>query len=338
MIDIPTPAQHSGDEYPFLDTLLRDALPEMKLALGELIDRENSRALPGRYARLLPETTLVITVRPDAAEALAPVAATVERELTDSCTRHGSLYDRSYRVQLRRSEDPDAPLYRVAAHAGHDAGDDAMAAGPDAEHARSGAAEHPATPHGDLPAVEADREGATQAAPLPVSDPDATRIEDVGPPTWQPGRWLLVVEDDEGDQREVFRLTDPFATIGRRSDDPELSTTFALAGAPHVSRRQLAILWQERDGAPGFRVYNLGLNALHLPSLDLPGAHVGRGGLRLEEIPEAHVGWAPPGVPLRIGDSGPTLRIEEVPEPEEPDQIEEMGEPEDADPDATRYE
>lgn len=313
MIDITPPSGHSGDQYPFLDTLLRDALPEIKLALGELIDRENARSLPGKYARLLPETTLVVTLRPDAAEALAPVAQSIESELTDSCTRHGSLYDRTYRVQLRRSEDPDSPLYRVAAHAGH-GGDPA--------------------PHGDLPAVEADREGSTESAPLPVSDPDATRIEEVGPPTWQPGRWILLVEDEDGEQREAFRLTDPFITVGRKSDDPQLRTTVALSDVPHVSRRQLAMVWEERDGAPGFRIYNLGLNSVHLPAQQVAGAHVGKGPLQLESVPEPSTGWVPPGVPLRIGDHGPLLRIEEVPEPEP----EEGEEPEAEDPEATQFE
>lgn len=315
MIDVTPPDHHSGDQYPFLDTLLRDALPEIKLALGELIDRENARALPGRYARLLPETILAVTLRPDAAEALAPVAATVERELTDSCTRHGSLYDRTYRVQLRRSEDPDAPLYRVAAHAGHQPG---------------------GAPHADLPAVEADREGSTEGAPLPLADPDATRIEDVGPPTWQPGRWILLVEY-EGERREAFRLTDPFITVGRRSDDPQLRTTVALSEVPHVSRRQLALLWEERDGAPGFKLYNLGLNTLHLPGQDLPGAQVGKGPLALESIEEPHVGWVPPGVPFRIGDAGPELRVEEVPEPAEPEDQEDGDGGAEVDPDATRH-
>lgn len=309
MIDVTPADGHSGDRYPFLDTLLRDALPEIKLALGELIDRENARSLPGKYARLLPETVLIVTLRPDAAEALAPVAPSIEAELTDSCTRHGSLYDRSYRVQLRRSEDPDSPLYRVAAHAGH-------AADP--------------APHGDLPAVAADREGSTESAPLPVSDPDATRIEEIGPPTWQPGRWLLLVEDEAGEQREAFRLTDPFVTVGRKTDDPQLRTTVALSDVPHVSRRQLALLWEERDGAPGFRVYNLGLNSVHLPAQEVPGAHVGKGALDLDRVPAASTGWVPPGVPLRIGDNGPILRIEEVPDDREPE--------EEDDPEATRYE
>lgn len=313
-----TPADRVAGEYgSALDTLLRDAVPEIKLALGELIDRENARSLPGKYARLLPESLLVVTLREDAAEALAPVAVPLEHELTDSCTRHGSLYDRAYRVQLRRASDPDAPLYTVAAHAGH-----------------APAAEPEAAPHEELPAVRADREtpGAATAAPLPIADPDATRIDDpAAPPGWQPGRWLLLVEDESGEQREVFRITDPFTTVGRRSDDPQLRTTVALSDVPHVSRRQLALLWEERDGAPGFRIYNVGLNSVHLPSLEIPGARAGRGALDLDAIHERHTGWVPPGVPLRIGEHGPNLRIEEVPE-----EVEEDADVPD-DPDATRH-
>ena len=318
MIENTSPG-HSNERVPFMDTLLRDALPEIKLALGELIDRENLRALPGKYAKLLPESLLVVTLRPDAAEALAPLAQTVERDLTDSVMRHGSLYDRAYRVQLRRSEDGDSPLYRVSAHAG------------------SAPPEEVPAPHEPLPAPRpvldrADAPTEAMAAPLPVSDPDATRIEEVGVPGWQAGRWVLVVEDLDGQEREVFRLTDSYTTVGRRSDDPQLRTTVALSDVPHVSRRQLALVWEERDGAPGFKVYNLGLNPLHLPGQDVRGAHVGKGALNLDAVSKDATGWLPPGVPLRIGDQGPVLRIDEVPpEDEEGAEVE-------VDPDATRHE
>lgn len=317
----------SGDPRQFMDTLLRDALPEIKLALGELIDRENARSLPSRYAKLLPESLLVVTLRPDAAEALGPIAQSVERDLTDSVMRHGSLYDRGYRVQLRRSDDPEAPMYRVSAHAGH---------APEGEAGGLEAAAEPAPaggPHAALPAVQADR-GAppAPAAPLPLSDPDATRVADAGPPGWNPGRWVLVVRDLEGAEREAFRLIDPFTTVGRRSDDPQLRTTVALSDVPHVSRRQLALLWEERDGAPGFRVFNLGLNPVHLPGAEITGAHVGKGALQLESIAREHTGWLPPGVPLRIGDQGPVLVVDEVP-PEEEEE-EEVAQ----DPDATVFE
>jgi hypothetical protein len=315
--------QDDDDRRSELDSLLSDALPEIKLALGEVIDRENARALPGRYAKLLPATLLVVTLRPDAAEALAPLAVTLERDLTDSVMRHGSLYDREYRVQLRRSEDRNAPLYRVSAHAGHEAEEP-----PPPEGGES------AGGHEALPAVQADRESTEFAPALPVSDPDATRVEEVGPPGWQPGRWVLVVESLEGEEREAFRLTDPLTTVGRRSEDPQLRCTVALRDVPHVSRRQLVLLWEERDGAPGFRLYNLGLNPVHLPGEDIEGAHVGRGPLDLDAVPETSAGWLPPGVPLRIGDHGPVLRIDEVPEEEEEEAEEEAVE----DPDATRYE
>jgi len=317
-----TPADHSGGgQNSDLDTLLRDALPEIKLALGEVIDRENARSLPGKYARLLPESLLVVTLREDAATALAPVAVPLERELTDSCTRHGSLYDRAYRVQLRRASDPDAPLYSVSTHAGH------PSAEPEGESAGDSA------PHADLPAVRADQAGSTSTGvkPLPISDPDATRIDDAGPVGWQPGRWLLLVEDEGGEQREVFRLADPFTTIGRRSEDPQLQTTVALSDVPHLSRRHLALLWEARDGAPGFRVYNIGLNSVHLPSREIVGARARRGALDLNSIPEASTGWLPPGVPLKIGEHGPVLKIEEVPE-----EFDEDADVPD-DPDATRF-
>ena len=152
-----------------------------------------------------------------------------------------------------------------------------------------------------------------------------------------------MVEDEGGEQREVFRITDAYSTVGRRSEDPQLRTTFALSEAPHVSRRQLALLWEERDGAPGFRVFNLGLNPVHLPGRDVSGARLGRGVIDLDSVSEEHTGWMPPGVPLRIGEQGPVLRIEEVPE-EEPEELdesedaqEEEWEAEPDDPDATRY-
>src|SRR5690606_5751155 len=114
----PLPTPGKGDAQRLMDEMLRAGIPEIKLALGEAIDRENARPLPPKYARLLPETVLLVPLRPDAAVALTPIAADLERELTDSCNRHGSLYDRSYRVRLQRSEDPDAPLYVVSTQAG----------------------------------------------------------------------------------------------------------------------------------------------------------------------------------------------------------------------------
>jgi hypothetical protein len=325
MID-PTPHDPDGMQMS-LDIFLRDVLPEVKLGLGTQIDRENARALPGRYARLLPETLLVATLRPDAAEAITPIAAEIERELTNSCTRHGSLYDRVYRVQLRRAEERDAPLFTVSTHTGHDlAAPDASAAPPPADAGAAGGP--PAAAPGASAAAAGAPAGETMRAALPVADPDATRVD--GPdaiPGWEAGRWLLVVEDEAGAEQEVFRVVEPFTTVGRRTDDPQLRVTVALSDVPHVSRRQLALLWDGEDPEPGFRVYNVGLNPLHVDEREIPGARAGRGALRLEEIDARHSARIAIERPVRIGEHGPILRIREIPATAEDD-----------DPEATRFE
>ncbi|HWK90211.1 MAG TPA: hypothetical protein VNP72_09455, partial [Longimicrobium sp.] len=110
-----TPASRPSDggQEPLLDSFLREALPEVKLALGDLIDRDNARAIPDRYVKMLPLTTLVVTLRPDAAQAVAAIAAELEGELTDSVMRHGSLFDRDYRVRLVEAGARNVPLFRV---------------------------------------------------------------------------------------------------------------------------------------------------------------------------------------------------------------------------------
>ncbi len=294
---------------PLLEKFLRDLLPEIKLALGALIDRENRRKVPDRYARSLPDTLLAVTLRPEMADAVAPVATEVERDLTDSCSRHGSLYDRSYRVELRRAEGGTGPMYRVSAHAGHPP-----------------PAEAPMAPAGEGEGDEPQRE-------IPTSDPDETRMEGAGGAGWEPGRFLLVVEDDAGESeaREVFRLTEPLTTIGRRSEDPGLHTTVSLADVPHVSRRQLAIVWDIRNGRPGFWLFNIGLNAVHVGDREVPGHRAEPGALHLERVPDASSLWVTAGSRIRLGEKGPTLRIEEV--ADEP-AAEAVG----IDPDATRLE
>lgn len=286
-------------DEPLLDVLLREALPEIKLALGDLIDRENERALPERYHRLLPGSTLQVEMRPDAWAAIQPVAREVERELSDSCSRHGSLYDRSYRVRLREAEE-GVPLFRV------------RAAPADEEPA-------PRTPAPPSAPARPAPPAATAAASIPVPEPtrrirvdaDATRVEGVETPAkgWDPGRWILLVEDTAGRETSAHPLREPSSTVGRRSSDPDLLPTIDLPEAPHVSRRQLALVWEPRGDEPGFRVYNLGLNAVHLDEREIAGARVGRGPLRLEDIAAPHNAWLRPGEPLRIGESGPVLRV-----------------------------
>lgn len=305
-------------EEPLLDQILREGVPEIKLALGDLIDRDNSRAIPDRYAKYLPETLLVVTLRPDAAEALEPVAAELERELTSSCMRHGSLYDRDYRVKLRAAGDAGAPLYRVAK-----------------EHVKPGGEPEPAPAHhtpvpaeGTIAAPPA-RAASPPPAAEPAVDPDATRIEGIAPtrpaPGWVPGRWELVVDDTEGGVAESFPLVAPQFTVGRLTENPALRSDVALSGAPSVSRRQLAVRWDPRDGEPGFLVCNLGLNALHLDADEIPGANR-KGDFRIEEIGEAHCRRVQPDAGMRIGEHGPVVRIRRAPELEVPE-----------DPDATRF-
>jgi hypothetical protein len=300
-----TPQTSNASTQALMDEMLRAGIPEIKLALGDAIDRENARPLPPKYARLLPDTLLIVTLRPDAADALSAIAPDVERELTDSCNRHGSLYDRSYRVRLTRSEDLDAPLFVVTAQAGRDVAEPAP--------------------------EERQQSTATEArpSPLPPTAPSATPAGEGRLAGWEPGRWLLVVEDDQGKELEAFRLAEPYFTVGRSTDDPQHRASIAISDAPHVSRRQLALVWEERDGAPGFKVYNLGLNSVHLPGHEVPGSRSGKGNVDLAMVPDVHTGWLPPGVPLRIGDHGPTLRINEVPEGPEDVWI---------DPDATVFE
>lgn len=285
----PSSPINTGSTSSLMDELLRTGVPEIKLGLGEVIDRENVRPLPAKYARLLPDTLLQVVLRADAAEALREIATDVERELTDSCNRHGSLYDRTYRVELQRSDDPDAPLFAVNVRAGND---DASgeARGDDA-----GASER-----GDRPAMPvAERESAADA-PADASS------------GWAPDRWVLIVEQDE-QAREAFRIMTPMVTVGRTAADPALRPTIAISNAPGVSRRQIVLLWQERDGAPGFRLYNIGLNAVHLPGREIAGARLRGDDIDLESVVGEHTGWLPPGVSLRIGEDGPSLRIEEVP-------------------------
>jgi hypothetical protein len=326
---------HEGtDQEPLLDTLLREAVPEIKLALGDLIDRENQRAIPDRYQKMLPESTLVVTLRPDAATAVQPVAAELERELTDSCMRHGSLYDRAYKVRLRVAASPGAPLFRVAARRGDEPEPEPFRPPPPEATPRPAieAAPVPAPPIPTGPSAAAvesagnetviaarppEPEPMRPAAPSPPSiDPDATRLDGVAPPQqagrFDTQRFALVVESEEGEERERFPIPGPMSTVGRQTDNPELAADVAITNAPHVSRRQLALVWAPRGSEVGFTVYNVGLNPLHVNGNEVAGANRSRGELRLEELMADHTEWVAPGTPMRIGEHGPVLRIEDT--------------------------
>ncbi|HVH12258.1 MAG TPA: hypothetical protein VM759_04360, partial [Longimicrobium sp.] len=194
-----------GSEEPLLDSFLREAIPEVKLALGDLIDRDNSRAIPDKYVKLLPLTTLVVTLRPDAAQAVAPMAAELEADLTDSVMRHGSLYDRDYRVRLKEAGQRGAPLFRVSVQpAGQPDPEPIAVTPPPPPRERTAAAAPPI----------AETLFAGRAPDL--VDPDATRIEGIGggvpapraPEPAEPpaGRYELVAEDDDGTELERFPI------------------------------------------------------------------------------------------------------------------------------------
>lgn len=337
-------------EEPLLDQLLREAVPEIKLALGDLIDRDNARSLPDRYARLLPETVLVVTLRPDAARSLSPVALQLEGELTDSCMRHGSLYDRPYRVRLHEAGNPGAPLFRISKeNPGGPADTPGLTQGASAPAPALGTVSAPPL---SPPVAPIEARGETIAVPPPrttapppappapaapariIDDPDATRMEGLAPaaapaPDWDTKRWELVVEDEDGDAAERFPIPAAEVTIGRHTDNPQLQSDLMLAGAPQVSRRHLVLRWAPRHGVPGFQVANLGLNALNVDGDEIAGANL-KGPFRLEEVPERHTRWVPTETRMRIGENGPILRVAAVEAP--------AAEPEPAeDPDATRF-
>ena len=385
---ISTP--EASDQEPLLDTLLREAVPEIKLALGDLIDRENQRAIPDRYQKILPESTLVVTLRPDAAAAVQPVAPELERELTDSCMRHGSLYDRAYRVRLRAASSPGAPLFRVASRRGDEPDPEPflpprpeptprpaleaaplaappIPSGPSAAAVEAAANETVIAPRPAEPprAPEPVRVAAPAAPPTisapsapsePFVDPDATRLDGFVPQppaspaaAVQPGRWdaerfVLVVESEEGEECERFPIPNPLTTVGRQTDNPELRADAAITNAPHVSRRQLALVWAPRGDDVGFTVYNVGLNPLHVNGNEIPGANRSKGELMLEELMGDHTEWVAPDTPMRIGEHGPVLRLADLrpaetaaDEPEPADEVEAAPAEVEMDPDATRF-
>ena len=364
---ISTP-ESSGAE-PLLDTLLREAVPEIKLALGDLIDRENQRAIPDRYHKLLPEQTLVVTLRPDAGEAIHPIAGELEHELTDSCMRHGSLYDRAYRVKLRVAPSPAAPLFRVAMRRGEEAEPElfqvprrqpeptpqAIAAappgvsvqvpsGPSTATIAAAAAGDNATIVAPEPAAPAAAPPAPPAPSGPPIDPDATRLDGAPLPSaadspdsgFDTGRFVLAVEDEEGTERERFPVPGPQTTVGRQTENPALRSDVAITDAPHVSRQQLVLVWAPKEEQPGFTVYNVGLNPLHMGEREVVGANR-KGEQNLDELSPDNSEWVAPGSEMMIGEHGPVLRIVDT----RPDADEGAGAdaaPEvEIDPDATRF-
>jgi hypothetical protein len=363
---ISTP-ESTGAE-PLLDTLLREAVPEIKLALGDLIDRENQRAIPDRYHKLLPEQTLVVTLRPDAGEAVQPIAGELERELTDSCMRHGSLYDRAYRVKLRVAPSPAAPLFRVAMRRGEEAEPELfqvprrqpepapevvvprppvsvqLPSGPSTATIAAAAASDNATIIAPEPAAPPPPAPAPSAPAGPSIDPDATRLDGAPLPSapeasdagFDVGRFVLAIEDEEGTERERFPVPGPTTTVGRQTENPTLRSDVAITEAPHVSRQQLVLVWAPKEEQPGFTVYNVGLNPVHVGDREVVGANR-KGELNLDDIPADNAEWVAPGSEMTVGEHGPVLRIVDTrPEADESAAADAAPEVE-IDPDATRF-
>lgn len=338
------PTEH-GSEEPLLDSFLREAIPEIKLALGDLIDRDNSRAIPDKYVKLLPLTTLVVTLRPDAARAVAPMAADLEGDLTDSVMRHGSLYDRDYRVRLKEAGQKGAPLFRVSVQPAGEPEPAPIAAAPEPPPEATIAV----APRAPAPAAPPISETLFAGRSPELMDPDATRVEGIAPtpapapklpdtPDVPAGRYALVSEDDDGTEHERFPITQAVTTVGRQTDNPALRSDIQLSNSDRVSRRQLALVFAHRDGRAGFDVYNLGLNAIHVGEREVSGANAGKGPLQLEGM-EGHSLFVGPGEAIRVGGHGPIVRIHETGgEKGGEAPVEIRVEPEeDEDPDRTRF-
>jgi hypothetical protein len=342
MTDFTPATRPTDDQEPLLDSFLREAIPEIKLALGDAIDRDNSRAIPDKYVKMLPLTTLVVTLRPDAAQAVAVMAAELEEELTDSVMRHGSLYDRDYRVRLKEAGVRGAPLFRVSIQpAGQPEPEPIVAAPPPPAPAAEPTV---AAPEPRRPPVPPAGETLFAGRGPELMDPDATRVEGIAAPSpaagdFPAGRFELVVEDEDGTERERFPIAQAQSTLGRQTDNPALQSDIQLTGFANVSRRQLALAWTERDGRPGFTVYNLGLNAIHVGDREVSGANAGKGALDIGSMGE-HSTWVAPGEAIRVGGHGPVVRIrdgnEMEKEPEGGGGLEIHVEPP-ADPDATQF-
>jgi hypothetical protein len=324
MTDFTPATRPTDDQEPLLDSFLREAIPEIKLSLGDTIDRDNSRAIPDKYVKMLPLTTLVVTLRPDAAQAVAVMAAELEEELTDSVMRHGSLYDRDYRVRLKEAGTRGAPLFRVSIQPAGQPEPEPIVAAPPPPPPRS----EPtiAAPEPVRPPVSAVGETLFAGRQPELMDPDATRVEGIAAPSapaapapastdFPAGRFELVVEDEDGTERERFPIAQAQATVGRQTDNPELRSDVQLTGSPNVSRRQLALVYAEREGRPGFTAYNLGLNAIHVGDREVSGANAGKGALDIAGMGD-HSTWVAPGEAIRIGGHGPIVRIRDAKEAE----------------------
>ncbi|MEX2283959.1 MAG: hypothetical protein WEE89_15850 [Gemmatimonadota bacterium] len=264
---------------------LRIVEPEIKLALGAAIDRENTKPLSAEWS-VVP-TTLHIFLRPDLAATVEPVYRRLEASFAESCRRHGLLYNRGYSAQVWSAIRDDAPAFEIVAQMGR-------AVSPD-----------------DL-SFSAGRSQATQfESSIPRVDSDATLSDTSGPEDWDPSQWLLRVKMSAAkDEPQAYPLTESRCVIGRRAQESSLHANILLEAAPRtISRRQLAIVWEPRSGNPGFKVYNVGLAPLNIGDEELPGMNLDSQAFAWETLPELNSRWTQPEERFAIG-RGLTLWIE----------------------------
>lgn len=275
-------------EDPHLHAFLSDELPQLKLRLGEEIDRANCRPLPRGYGAALSMTTLNVVLGQRLAAIVDKIADTLEVDLSDSCRRHGLIYDRAYRVRLWSAPPQEgAPDFAISAQA--ERASVARRVGADDE-------ESPSTERG-----------------LRIADPDATVFSSDSTATWDASKWLLRVLAEQGDA-ETYQLSEPQITVGRKSENVDLSATIVLVAAPRtVSRRQLALSWSPRKKKPGFLLWNLGGPDIRVDGRKVVGARTPPGAIELSTLDDRHCTWIEPDTRVEIGASGLSFWIEANP-------------------------
>jgi hypothetical protein len=255
-------------------------IQSLKLALGRVIEQESGSAGPGDYRELYADSLLLVALPRVLSEALRPEMETLKLDLAQAVETHGRMRGRTFRLEF------------AAAHAGDDI---LVTSGPGW-------------------AAAFDQQGDDTDSELTLQDVDAPANAPPPAEGWQRGRWALAVLDEpDGRPTKIYPLAEPVSTAGRPSKRSEFSTNIALEEAPDfVSRRQLALQWDPRNGTSGFAVYNLGRPVITLiteGAEQLPGAQIGAGPIQLQSLGAPFAIWVTPGTEFRIGHKGPILTV-----------------------------
>ena len=294
--------------------LKQGGIRALKLALGRVIEQECSAHGPGDYQELYADSLIVVALPRGLAAALRSEIDTLAQDLAHAAETHGRMRGRVFRLELAPPHAGDEILVQSAP---------AWAAGMAVTDLPSEAegevdSERTLPDAGDLAAARATGSagsaGSAAAPPLSSDRTLAVDEESLSAAGWRRGRWALA-SLDEGDHHPVriYPLADPVTTVGRSATRAELNPTIALEDAPDfISRRQLALEWEERNGSPGFVVYNLGRPVISLlteGAEQLPGAQVGSGPLELRKLGNPYAIWVRPGTAFRVGHRGPVLAV-----------------------------